>query len=65
MTETTVYLVVTEKYYGGEERKIFLTLPEARAYRDSVFAETENKLDIIIQEFILNTGSEPKTSFCE
>jgi hypothetical protein len=65
MAEMTIYLVVTEQYYGGEQRSVFLTLEAARIYRAEILATIENELDVIIQEFSLHDGRVVAARFCD
>ena len=65
MTETTIYLVVTEQYYGGEQRRVFSTLEDARLYRDEILADTDSKIDVVIQAFISKAGRFISSHFCD
>lgn len=53
MANTTVFLVVTEDPYGGdiEDRKVFLTLDDARTHAKQILTDKQNRVDVIIQEF--------------
>lgn len=52
--EMRVFIVITEDYYGGDQKAVFSTLELAIEYRDKMIIETEGKVDFIIQELVFN-----------
>ena len=47
------YLVVSEQFYGGSKKRVFVTSTakeDAEHYASQWMEETENKVDVIIEE---------------